>query len=74
MDVPGLPSLLEGDMYSCFFEEAETAASVQGTTVTCATPEAHRLPPVQQGEGKTTHMQMMFGFPESVPMKTGLHV
>uniref|UniRef100_A0A8C1Z6Z2 Plexin b1a n=1 Tax=Cyprinus carpio TaxID=7962 RepID=A0A8C1Z6Z2_CYPCA len=48
--VPGLPSLLEGDMYSCFFEDTETAASVQGTTVTCATPEAHRLPPVPQGE------------------------
>uniref|UniRef100_A0A8C1QX51 Plexin-B1 n=1 Tax=Cyprinus carpio TaxID=7962 RepID=A0A8C1QX51_CYPCA len=44
--VPGLPSLLEGDMYSCFFEDTETAASVQGTTVTCATPEAHRLPPM----------------------------
>ncbi|XP_016099350.1 plexin-B1-like [Sinocyclocheilus grahami] len=48
--VPGLPSLSEGDMYSCFFEDTETAASVQGTTVTCATPEAHRLPPVPQGE------------------------
>uniref|UniRef100_A0A673L905 Plexin-B1 n=1 Tax=Sinocyclocheilus rhinocerous TaxID=307959 RepID=A0A673L905_9TELE len=46
VNVPGLPSLSEGDMYSCFFEDTETAASVQGTTVTCATPEAHRLPPV----------------------------
>uniref|UniRef100_A0A672QMN6 Plexin-B1 n=1 Tax=Sinocyclocheilus grahami TaxID=75366 RepID=A0A672QMN6_SINGR len=52
--------LSEGDMYSCFFEDTETAASVQGTTVTCATPEAHRLPPVPQGEGKKTHMLMMF--------------
>ncbi|XP_056106011.1 plexin-B1 isoform X3 [Rhinichthys klamathensis goyatoka] len=50
VDVLGLPSLSEGDMYSCFFEDTETAASVQGSTVTCATPEAHRLPPVQQGE------------------------
>ncbi|XP_051518235.1 plexin-B1 isoform X1 [Myxocyprinus asiaticus] len=50
MDVLGLPSLSEGEMYSCFFEETETAASVQGTTVTCATPEANRLPPVPQGE------------------------
>ncbi|KAI7793973.1 plexin-B1 isoform X2 [Triplophysa rosa] len=50
VDVPGLPSLSEGDMYSCFFEDAETAASLQGTTVTCATPEAHRLPPVPQGD------------------------
>ncbi|XP_052396924.1 plexin-B1 isoform X5 [Carassius gibelio] len=48
--VPGLPSLSEGDMYSCFFEDTETAASVQGTTVTCATPEAHRLPALPQGE------------------------
>ncbi|XP_059383421.1 plexin-B1-like isoform X3 [Carassius carassius] len=48
--VPGLPSLSEGDMYSCFFEDAETAALVQGTTVTCATPETHRLPPLPQGE------------------------
>uniref|UniRef100_A0A672QMA5 Plexin-B1 n=1 Tax=Sinocyclocheilus grahami TaxID=75366 RepID=A0A672QMA5_SINGR len=46
VNVPGLPSLSEGDMYSCFFEDTETAASVQGTTVTCATPEAHRLPPM----------------------------
>uniref|UniRef100_A0A672QMF8 Plexin-B1 n=1 Tax=Sinocyclocheilus grahami TaxID=75366 RepID=A0A672QMF8_SINGR len=60
VNVPGLPSLSEGDMYSCFFEDTETAASVQGTTVTCATPEAHRLPPVPQGEGKKTHMLMMF--------------
>ncbi|XP_039508583.1 plexin-B1 isoform X3 [Pimephales promelas] len=50
VDVLGLPSLSEGDMYSCFFEDAETAASVHGSTVTCATPEAHRLPTVQQGE------------------------
>uniref|UniRef100_A0A671KUV9 Plexin-B1-like n=1 Tax=Sinocyclocheilus anshuiensis TaxID=1608454 RepID=A0A671KUV9_9TELE len=48
--VPGLPSLSEGDMYSCFFEDTETTASVQSTTVTCATREAHRLPPVPQGE------------------------
>uniref|UniRef100_A0A8C2F8P7 Plexin b1a n=1 Tax=Cyprinus carpio TaxID=7962 RepID=A0A8C2F8P7_CYPCA len=48
--VPGLPSLSEGDMYSCFFEDTETSALVQGTTVTCATPEAHRLPPLPQGE------------------------
>ncbi|XP_026055236.1 plexin-B1 isoform X3 [Carassius auratus] len=48
--VPGLPSLSEGDMYSCFFGDAETAASVQGTTVTCATPETHRLPALPQGE------------------------
>uniref|UniRef100_A0A8C2F889 Plexin b1a n=1 Tax=Cyprinus carpio TaxID=7962 RepID=A0A8C2F889_CYPCA len=58
--VPGLPSLSEGDMYSCFFEDTETSALVQGTTVTCATPEAHRLPPLPQGEGEKTHMLMMF--------------
>uniref|UniRef100_A0A672N368 Plexin-B1 n=1 Tax=Sinocyclocheilus grahami TaxID=75366 RepID=A0A672N368_SINGR len=63
--VPGLPSLSEGDMYSCFFEDTETAASVQGTTVTCATPEAHRLPPVPQGEGEKTHTLMMFDLFES---------
>ncbi|TRY93628.1 hypothetical protein DNTS_022752 [Danionella cerebrum] len=50
VDVPGLPSLSEGDIYSCFFQESETAASVQGTSVTCATPEANRLPPVPQGD------------------------
>ncbi|XP_073669055.1 plexin-B1 isoform X3 [Paramisgurnus dabryanus] len=50
VDVPGLPSLSEGDTYSCFFEDTETAASLQGTTVTCATPETHRLPPIPQGE------------------------
>lgn len=71
MGVPGLPSLSEGDMYSCFFEDTETAASVQGTTVTCATPEAHRLPALPQGEGEKPHTLMTTSFqqPEKLPLR-----
>nr|XP_009294949.1 plexin-B1 isoform X3 [Danio rerio] len=62
VDVPGLPSLSEGDRYSCFFEDAETAALVQGTTVTCDTPEAHRLQPLPQGNDSVSVMlSLRFG-------------
>ncbi|XP_056304669.1 plexin-B1 isoform X2 [Danio aesculapii] len=62
LDVPGLPSLSEGDRYSCFFEDAEAAALVQGTTVTCDTPEAHRLQPVPQGnDSVSVTLSLRFG-------------
>uniref|UniRef100_A0A8B9KI62 Plexin-B1 n=1 Tax=Astyanax mexicanus TaxID=7994 RepID=A0A8B9KI62_ASTMX len=42
LEVPGLPSLSEEETYSCYFEETQSAAVVQGTTVTCSTPPANR--------------------------------
>ncbi|KAG7323182.1 hypothetical protein KOW79_012884 [Hemibagrus wyckioides] len=50
LDIPGLPSLSEGEAYSCFFDETESAVTVQETTVTCFTPPAHMVPPVPHGQ------------------------
>uniref|UniRef100_A0A8B9REU0 Plexin-B1 n=1 Tax=Astyanax mexicanus TaxID=7994 RepID=A0A8B9REU0_ASTMX len=50
LEVPGLPSLSEEETYSCYFEETQSAAVVQGTTVTCSTPPANRVPPVPHGQ------------------------
>ncbi|KAK1801501.1 hypothetical protein P4O66_004563 [Electrophorus voltai] len=50
MEVPGLPSLSEGEAYSCFFEEARSAAFISGTMVICSTPPGHRAPPVPPGQ------------------------
>ncbi|XP_076840019.1 LOW QUALITY PROTEIN: plexin-B1 [Brachyhypopomus gauderio] len=49
LEVPGLPSLSGEETYSCFFEGTQSAATVNGTTVTCSTPPAHKAPPVPQG-------------------------
>lgn len=53
LDIPGLPSLSEGELYSCFFDDIQSAVSVQETTVTCFTPPAHMVPPVPHGQGRT---------------------
>ncbi|KAI5612368.1 plexin-B1 isoform X2, partial [Silurus asotus] len=50
LDIPGLPILSEGDKYSCFFDETQSAVTVQETIVTCLTPSASMLPPVPQGQ------------------------
>ncbi|XP_030623634.1 plexin-B1 [Chanos chanos] len=50
LEVPGLPILYEGEAYSCFFQDTESSAIVQGSKVTCSTPEAQKLPPVPQGK------------------------
>ncbi|KAK3547358.1 hypothetical protein QTP86_018944 [Hemibagrus guttatus] len=50
LDIPGLPSLSEGEAYSCFFDETESAVIVQETTVTCFTPRAYMVPPVPHGQ------------------------
>ncbi|XP_026776837.2 plexin-B1 [Pangasianodon hypophthalmus] len=50
LDIPGLPSLSEGEAYSCFFDETQSAVIVQETTVTCFTPPAHMVPPVPRGQ------------------------
>uniref|UniRef100_A0A7N6FCS9 Plexin-B1 n=1 Tax=Anabas testudineus TaxID=64144 RepID=A0A7N6FCS9_ANATE len=39
MSVEGLPSLGEGEAYSCFFHDTETLASLTNTGVTCSTPD-----------------------------------
>ncbi|MCJ8741782.1 hypothetical protein PDJAM_G00074620 [Pangasius djambal] len=50
LTIPGLPSLSEGEAYSCFFDETQSALIVQETTVTCFTPPAHMVPPVPRGQ------------------------
>lgn len=53
LDIPGLPSLSDGEEYLCFFEEIQSALIVQETSVTCFTPPAHMVPPVPHGQGRT---------------------
>ncbi|XP_062872250.1 plexin-B1 [Trichomycterus rosablanca] len=50
LEVPGLPSLSEGEAYTCFFEETQSELIVSGTTVTCSTPPAYLVPPVLHGQ------------------------
>uniref|UniRef100_A0A8B9KNQ7 Plexin-B1 n=1 Tax=Astyanax mexicanus TaxID=7994 RepID=A0A8B9KNQ7_ASTMX len=66
LEVPGLPSLSEEETYSCYFEETQSAAVVQGTTVTCSTPPANRVPPVPHGQGRTCYLDF-FKLPASSP-------
>ncbi|XP_076132287.1 plexin-B1 [Alosa pseudoharengus] len=54
LEVPGLPSLSEEEAYRCVFKDTETPASVQGTTVTCHSPGARRVPSISQGEDSVT--------------------
>uniref|UniRef100_A0A7N6BX83 Plexin-B1 n=1 Tax=Anabas testudineus TaxID=64144 RepID=A0A7N6BX83_ANATE len=50
VSVEGLPSLGEGEAYSCFFHDTETLASLTNTGVTCSTPDASSLPPIGHGD------------------------
>lgn len=50
--MPGLPSLSEGEVYTCFFEETQSEVIVHGSTVTCSTPLAHMVPSVPHGLGR----------------------
>uniref|UniRef100_A0A665TAN6 Plexin-B1 n=1 Tax=Echeneis naucrates TaxID=173247 RepID=A0A665TAN6_ECHNA len=52
VSVEGLPSLSEGELYSCFFEDTETPALLTNMGVTCSTPDASYLPPIGHGDGK----------------------
>uniref|UniRef100_A0A7N5ZZ44 Plexin-B1 n=1 Tax=Anabas testudineus TaxID=64144 RepID=A0A7N5ZZ44_ANATE len=52
VSVEGLPSLGEGEAYSCFFHDTETLASLTNTGVTCSTPDASSLPPIGHGDGE----------------------
>ncbi|XP_034446957.1 plexin-B1-like isoform X1 [Hippoglossus hippoglossus] len=50
VSVTGLPSLGEGEFYSCFFQDTESQASLTNTGVTCSTPDASSLPPIGYGD------------------------
>ncbi|XP_057676753.1 plexin-B1-like isoform X2 [Corythoichthys intestinalis] len=50
VSVEGLPSLGEGEAYSCFFHDAETPALFTNTGVVCPTPDASHLPPIVHGD------------------------
>uniref|UniRef100_A0A8C7VRA6 Plexin-B1 n=1 Tax=Oncorhynchus mykiss TaxID=8022 RepID=A0A8C7VRA6_ONCMY len=50
----GLPSLVQGEAYSCFYQDVERLATVTDTGVICSTPDASRLPPIGQGEDSVT--------------------
>ncbi|XP_055786870.1 plexin-B1-like isoform X2 [Salvelinus fontinalis] len=54
VSVKGLPSLVQGEAYSCFYQDVERLATVTDTGVTCSTPDASRLPPIGQGEDSVT--------------------
>uniref|UniRef100_A0A667XK98 Plexin-B1 n=1 Tax=Myripristis murdjan TaxID=586833 RepID=A0A667XK98_9TELE len=51
VSVAGLPSLAEGEAYSCFFQDTESAALLTSTGVICSTPDASSLPLIGQGDG-----------------------
>uniref|UniRef100_A0A673ZNE7 Plexin b1a n=1 Tax=Salmo trutta TaxID=8032 RepID=A0A673ZNE7_SALTR len=54
VSVKGLPSLVEGKAYKCFYQDVESPANVTDTGVTCSTPDASRLPLIGQGEDSVT--------------------
>uniref|UniRef100_A0A8C8H4Q8 Plexin-B1 n=1 Tax=Oncorhynchus tshawytscha TaxID=74940 RepID=A0A8C8H4Q8_ONCTS len=47
-------STLQGEAYSCFYQDVERLATVTDTGVICSTPDASRLPPIGQGEDSVT--------------------
>ncbi|XP_069550162.1 plexin-B1 isoform X2 [Brachyistius frenatus] len=50
VSVEGLPSLNQGETYSCFFQDTETPAFLTTTGVVCSTPDASNLPPIGHGD------------------------
>ncbi|CAN9515862.1 unnamed protein product [Ophioblennius macclurei] len=50
VSVEGLPSLNEGEAYSCFFQDSETPALLTTNGVICSTPDASNLPPIGHGD------------------------
>uniref|UniRef100_A0A669BGY8 Plexin-B1 n=1 Tax=Oreochromis niloticus TaxID=8128 RepID=A0A669BGY8_ORENI len=51
VSVEGLPSLKQGEAYSCFFQDTETPALLTTAGVICSTPDASSLPPISHGDG-----------------------
>ncbi|XP_053705900.1 plexin-B1-like isoform X1 [Synchiropus splendidus] len=50
VSVEGLPSIAEGEAYSCFFQDTETPAVLTDSGVKCSTPDAGSLPPISLGD------------------------
>ncbi|XP_061829857.2 plexin-B1 isoform X1 [Nerophis lumbriciformis] len=50
VSIEGLPSLGEGEAYSCFFHDTETSALFTNTGVICPTPDVSSLPPIERGD------------------------
>ncbi|XP_011475020.2 plexin-B1 isoform X1 [Oryzias latipes] len=50
VSVDGLPSLKQGEAYSCFFQDTETPALPISSGVICSTPDASSLPPIAPGD------------------------
>ncbi|XP_077399598.1 plexin-B1-like isoform X2 [Vanacampus margaritifer] len=50
VSVEGLPSLGEGEAYSCFFHDTKTHALFTNAGVVCPTPDASNLPPIGHGD------------------------
>ncbi|XP_026009492.1 plexin-B1 isoform X3 [Astatotilapia calliptera] len=50
VSVEGLPSLKQGEAYSCFFQYTETPALLTTAGVICSTPDASSLPPISHGD------------------------
>ncbi|XP_061537025.1 plexin-B1-like isoform X1 [Phycodurus eques] len=50
VSVEGLPTLGEGEAYSCFFHDTETSAMFTNTGVVCPTPDASSLPSIGHGD------------------------
>ncbi|XP_036068852.1 plexin-B1 [Oryzias melastigma] len=50
VSVDGLPSLKQGEAYSCFFQDTETPALLTTSGVICSTPDASSLPPIGPGD------------------------
>ncbi|XP_053147883.1 plexin-B1 isoform X2 [Hemicordylus capensis] len=44
-----LPSLRDGESYSCFFEEYESPATLMGSGITCPSPDPNQAPALKAG-------------------------
>uniref|UniRef100_A0A8C2J3E6 Plexin-B1 n=1 Tax=Cyprinus carpio TaxID=7962 RepID=A0A8C2J3E6_CYPCA len=50
LSIPGLPSLEQGEHYSCVFQDRSSLAVVTESGVTCSSPHVHTLPYVSPGQ------------------------
>uniref|UniRef100_A0A8C1BZM7 Plexin-B1 n=2 Tax=Cyprinus carpio TaxID=7962 RepID=A0A8C1BZM7_CYPCA len=56
LSIPGLPSLEQGEHYSCVFQDRSSLAVVTESGVTCSSPHVHTLPYVSPGQGENIVM------------------
>uniref|UniRef100_A0A8C9SPG6 Plexin-B1 n=1 Tax=Scleropages formosus TaxID=113540 RepID=A0A8C9SPG6_SCLFO len=54
LSVPGLPSLEEKEVYSCYFGDYESPAALTDTGVACSSPDTSSVPPMHQGQDYVT--------------------